>query len=211
MATKEKTFYTYDELSDDAKKTALEWWASKGCEFIQQIEIDDGLASAEKTLESIGAEPSKWSIGAWESSYMEVSPSGGALREMAYALYYDYEHFVEEGERVPECPVMKSDGYFIGEGMAEKWNSDVVPAVNAVVSDLNSMIAERDVNEDMARVFANKLDKLAATIEDGLSEIGSKAANDIQTAAEWVESEEYFEGECEANEYWFDEYGNPEG
>ena len=204
------TYYTYDELSDEAKKNVYTWWRTSSVNAdLVQLNLDEDWSSFEHFIDSIGVKATNWSVAPYQRSWISTEVESGDLLDLYTLDDASYQEHVEWGSEIPSCPVGDSDGYWIAEGLAESWNGKVVPYINGLVSEIRELLAERG-GEEEARLFEGLCAKLRESIDEALESACRHAADDMTAGAEGVDEEEYMVSFLEGNDYWFDENGNPE-
>lgn len=213
-------FVTYDELDKEAKETAFKHWCTDSNSVAHEIcydVVDEDISSARNFFESIGAKLTDWSIGAYEPSFMDAEPAHGHLMLLHEAYYlsdldYGLREMRRNGDSLPDCPMGKSDGYFVGEGLYQKWIETFVPRLDNLVAKANAMIANDPEPGGEAR-YESLLGDMTHTIDDGLKVLCDMAVEDCRSEAETVYTEEYFEEYIEGqnNDVWFEIDGTPTG
>lgn len=186
--------YEYDELSEESKASAREWYANHRSGYDAYDQAEEDLISLDKTIATVGLKLSNYSIGNAPGDHISIA-LGGELTELANWTYFygDEEPFSAE-----KCPRMKSDGYWLGEGVAEYWNKNCAPEIDKILANANGLCGDALIDADIESVILNHIGK----IEDF-------ALRDIQEDREYCYSDDHIADMLENNSYHFTEDGYP--
>ena len=208
------TYYRYEELPPDRQRHALmSYGESAVVNDMVQISIDEDMKSLTAALESIGCKASEWEIdpGAERGSVTVVTKDN--LEEDLSCLYG-----IDSDGHVAAIPDAESDGLFIGEGFKEDWLAKraelqrKVDEINGRVDDINASGASGDERD----ALADELDRtlcwpLIDAYLAAAQECADRAVKDTVADGAYRYTEEALIEDCEANDYWFNEYGDFEG
>lgn len=194
--TVNKDYYTYDELSDEAKAHAREWYANHISGDMAYIQTEENLHALKKTIETAGLELTDYHIGNDQYDHVTIWPDAYELNELLrwteyYGWYEPYPACV--------CPRMEAKENFVGNCAANVWNETCAPALDKVLAEAEGMCGDELDNLDVEKKIMEQL----AVLE-------GEVLRELQRDREWCYEDEYIVSGIEANEMWFDEDGNPE-
>lgn len=182
MIERTTRYYLYDELDDLARQRALQQWQESQLVWnAADPSIGEDKESARRTLAGIGYRIVA-SVDDQRSVKVTVIPSEAFVDDV-----------IDSGaSAIADC---ESDGYYVGEGIAELWNGTLAAEVRARVNALDA--SDPNPYAEIEKILGNAAEKLAESVR-----------LDIESELGYFFSEEGLSEESENNVLYFEEDGS---
>ncbi len=193
--------FTYDQLSDEAKETAREWYLGNNFDYAWS---DEWRQSLEEFCKVFPITVKNWEVDDWNHSFRLIMDTDDNVEELSgirlrtYILNNYYSTLFER----------KHYGKYAKNETTGKWKYQRYSRCQWIETDcpFTGYCGDYSVLQPIREFL--KTPKSTTTFKDLMDDCIESLFTDWQKDMEWQRSEEYVADHLEANGYEFDEYGN---